>query len=104
MNGRNSISTTLALQPPAPEVIDLELVNDTETAGDLVTTDNRISGSIQANFLNYDAINIEIDVDGDDLPEKLIPLSDLHNGSFVADLKSLGLKSGSVTARFRASG
>ncbi len=97
----SAFSFTYALPAPVlPVVSGLSLVNDTGVAGDLITGDPRLTGSVTLSDGSANYLPIQYDVNGDGIVDGSAQ-SD-WTGHFTIDPTSLNLSAGSLTIAVRA--
>lgn len=95
------VSITFTYQPPPndpPSIASLSLANDTGTAGDNITEDPTLTGTILNDGM-FDSINVEIDYNGDGVMDDYLPAE--ADGTFVIDPSSF-ISYGEVTIAVRA--
>lgn len=96
----SSISFTLEEEMTGmiPEISSLQLTNDTDTPGDLITTDPTINGQVSyMGDLMY--VSVEVDVDGDQISDGSATYQE-WDGTF--SYSPSGLSTGTHTISFRA--
>ncbi len=87
-----------------PSLSGLALANDTGTAGDGVTSDPTIAGTFVSGTAALSQTGVEIDLNGDGVPDDRFLTVDPGTGSFTVDLSDYLSTSGPVTVDLRASG
>ncbi|MBI3862421.1 MAG: hypothetical protein HY290_11050, partial [Planctomycetia bacterium] len=96
------VSITAPLVNDSPlEVVELGLVNDTGSAGDGITSDARVRGTVSGSGA-LDNLPVQYDLTGDGDPEGTVNTDLDGNGTFVIDLRKADLAAGSVTVSARA--
>ncbi len=97
---RGFIGTETDWEPP--DVQNVHLVNDTDIAADLITSDPRIAGSLasDAGMTDFSHVELRYDLDGDDQADGLVTVN--AAGEFVLDLRQTGLEPGTIPLRFQA--
>lgn len=83
----------------SPAITQLVLANDTETAGDNITSDATISGTISHADGSLDAMVLEFDLNNDDVFEGTVSTD--ASGQFTIDLNGENLADGPVNVRVR---
>lgn len=83
----------------APAVEDLHLVNDTGTAGDKITSDMRVAGTLVREGFSVDGLAVQFDVHGDGLSDGFVFTN--AQGDFVVDPKTVRAFPGPVSVWVR---
>ena len=86
-----------------PQLQGIQLVNDTDTPDDGITTDAAISGNVVGNLDSFVLAAVQYDLNGDQLVDGSISEIDADTGSFIVDLNKHGLEAGTITLGLRAS-
>ncbi|MFN7770416.1 MAG: Ig-like domain-containing protein, partial [Planctomycetaceae bacterium] len=84
----------------APVIEELRLVRDTGLPGDLATADPRVSGRLSNPGGSLASLPVQIDFDGDELPEGLVRTDSA--GRFAFDPREAALPEGTVPLRVRS--
>ena len=96
---------TFTYAPPAAPAVaqlnSLHLVVDTGTAGDNITSDRRIGGTVTRSGASVTALPVQFDTNGDGTAEGSVYTSTLGDGTFVADVSAFVNVPGDVTVRLR---
>ena len=82
-----------------PLITQLGLANDTDTAGDGITSDATVTGTVSHADGSLEGNTIEYDLNGDDVFEGVVVTD--ASGQFTIDLNSAGLEDGAVSVRVR---
>ncbi len=84
-----------------PTVTEIELVNDTDTPGDNVTTDRRIRGRVVNSGNSVATVPVQFDSDGNGIADGSVHTD--FDGNFEVDLTNTLISDGPATIKFRAS-
>ena len=90
------------VQNQLPVIAQLDLLNDTDTPGDLVTSDPRLTGVATHADGSANNLPVEYDLNGDSIPDGTVYTDVYGVGAFVIDVASLTLEEGVRTIQVRA--